>query len=823
MSLFRHLALACALVAVHPVARAASAGEDFFERLVRPLLVTHCYECHSAQAKELKGGLRLDFKGGWEKGGHSGPALVPGDPENSLLIKAIRHTEKDLRMPPVSDSRKQLPMEQILVLEQWVKMGAPDPRTEAAALASKPDGSKHWAFQSVSNPAVPKVKNKSWPRSPIDQFLLAKLEEKKLKPASDTDKRTLIRRATFDLIGLPPTPEEVAAFVGDKSPAAFEKVVERLLASPHYGERWGRHWMDLVRYADTAGDNSDYPVPQLYLYRNYIIDSFNRDKPYDQFLREQLAGDLLPAKDQAQRNDQTIATGYIASARRFGSVVDRYPQHLTIEDTLDNMGRAFMGLTLSCARCHDHKFEPLSVQDYYGLYGIFASTRYAFPGIELLKVQKDFVPLIPKAEYEAMMLPFQAKEKELQKIHDDLAEQRRKLEADNVKLDAAIKAATDEAERQKLSDDNAKLHVKIDELRGSVRRAAEKIEAHKKTAPTVAMAYAVQDDKGANAKIQLRGEPDRLGAEVPRKFLDILGGHKLPAEQASASGRRALADWIADAKNPLTARVMVNRIWQHHFGNGLVRTPNDFGLRGEQPTHPELLDWLAHRFVADGWSVKQMHRHIMLSRAYQMASMDDPKQLAADPDNNWLWKFNRRRLDAEAVRDTLLMLSGSLDLSPMTEPHPFPEVEKWTFTQHHPFKDVYPSNRRSIYLMQKRLTAMPYFQTFDGADANATTPARDTSVTTLQALYLMNDEFVHQQAGKFAERLLRDRADDSTRLELAFELVLGRAPTTEERVQSGQYLQTLADRLKDSNGSAKEVWASYARVLLRLNEFLYID
>ncbi|HXG60800.1 MAG TPA: DUF1549 domain-containing protein, partial [Planctomycetota bacterium] len=382
-------------------------GAEFFERRIRPVLADKCYKCHSAQAGKVKADLALDTREGLRRGGHSGPAVVPGDPENSLLIKAIRHTDEDLEMPPKEADR--LTPEQVRDFEVWVKMGAPDPRGSDVTPPAKPridfaEARKFWSYRPVQDPPLPAVKDRAWPESPIDRFILAKLEEKGLRPAPDADKRTLLRRVTFDLTGLPPTPEEMEAFLADDSPDAFAKVVERLLASPHYGERWGRHWLDVVRYADTAGCNSDYPIPQMYRYRDWVIRAFNQDKPYGDFIREQLAGDLLPWKTWEERNEKVIATGYIANSRRFASSENGI-QHLIIEDTIDNLGRTFLGLTIHCARCHDHKFDAISNEDYYALYGIFESTRYPFPGVELNKVPRDLVPLVPPEEVERILAP----------------------------------------------------------------------------------------------------------------------------------------------------------------------------------------------------------------------------------------------------------------------------------------------------------------------------------------------------------------------------------------------------------------------------------
>jgi cytochrome c553 len=387
-------------------------GVEFFEKKVRPVLVKHCYECHAADAKKLKGDLLLDTRDGVLKGGVTGPAVVPGDPAKSLLIRAVRHTDEKLKMP-----KEKLSAQEIADLEAWVKMGAPDPRTGAVKTARlTPEAAKDfWAFKPLVRPAVPKLaSNDSPPTNTIDAFILAKLEVKGLSPAPPADRRTLIRRATYDLTGLPPTPEEIDAFLKDKSPDAFAKVVDRLLASSAYGERWGRHWMDVVRYADTAGDNSDYPIPQIYKYRNWVIDAFNRDLPYDEFVRQQLAGDLLPAKNETDRRAKLVATGYLANTKRFGSYEDaRYPWYLTYEDQIDNLGRTFLALTINCARCHDHKFDPISQTDYYALYGFFSSTRYPRPGIELDKVQRDFVPLASAAEIEKFEKERSAKQKEL--------------------------------------------------------------------------------------------------------------------------------------------------------------------------------------------------------------------------------------------------------------------------------------------------------------------------------------------------------------------------------------------------------------------------
>jgi hypothetical protein len=772
----------------------------FFEKRIRPVLVEHCYECHSADAKKIRGGLVLDSRAGVIQGGDSGPVIAPGSPEASPLIQAVRHADPDTAMPP----KTKIPDLAIADLEEWVRQGAPDPRSDDTAAVAQARSAidwdkarEWWSFRPLSKAPPPKVKNSRWPANDVDRFILARLEKEGLKPVADAEKRTLIRRATYDLIGLPPTPEEIDAFLADKSSDAFAKVVDRLLASPHYGERWGRHWLDVVRYADTAGDNSDFPVPQMHRYRDWVIRAFNRDLPYDQFVREQLAGDLLPGATEAETRERLIATGYIANARRFGSRVDDYPQHLTIEDTIDNVGRAFLGLTVSCARCHDHKFDPVSAADYYGLYGIFHSTRYPWPGIELDQKQRDLVPLVSAAEAEAAL-----------KVH---REKQASLDEAVKRLEKEFKAAEGDAKKP--------LEKSLDEA----KKAADR---HKKTPPPFEQAYAVAEAKKiGNAAIQLKGDPAKPGETLPRRFLTVLGGATLPPDEGG-SGRRQLAEWIVARDNPLTARVMVNRIWLHHFGQGLVPTANDFGKQGQPPTHPELLDWLAARFIDSGWSVKAMHRLIVNSRTYRLASQRDVRSAEMDANNALLGSFPRRRLDAEALRDTLLALGGNLETAP-AEPHPFPPQTEWNYTQHNPFRAVYDTKRRSVYLMTQRIQRHPYLAIFDGADPSASTARRTTSTTPLQALYLLNDPFVHEQSAQFAKRVQSSAKDDPGRLRFAYQTALGRVAERDELERGQQFLAQVREKLTASGTSPDqaetEAWQAMVRVLFRLNEFVYVD
>jgi hypothetical protein len=770
---------------------------EFFEKEIRPLLVAHCFECHSSDADELGGGLRLDTRTRLLQGGDSGPAAQPGNPGNSLFIRAIKYTDPLLQMPPSG----RLTEREIAALIKWVDIGLPYPRADAGQPRNEQpphttaDTQSWWSFQrSAEPPSLPAVQDPTWPSNAIDRFVLAQLETQEFRPAPAADRRTLIRRATFDLIGLPPTPDEVSAFLADSSPDAFARRVDRLLGSHHYGERWGRHWLDVVRYADTSGCNGDFPVPEAFRYRNYVIDSWNADKPYDEFVREQIAGDLLPAESDEIRYQRLIATGYLAISRRFSSLGEEF--HLTLDDTVDNLGKAILGLTISCARCHAHKFDPIPQTDYYALYGIFQSTRYSFPGTEIYRHTRHLAPLVPRS----------------------LAEQIGPTLAEIEQLDEQIfetystMAALDTGEKKDaLRKDWGKLKIRRDEL----TKATQSFDK----------AFAASEGEPVNVRLHIKGDPKNLGPTIPRGFLQVLGGHRLSADEPG-SGRLQLADWLTSAQNPLTARVIVNRVWQHHFGQGLVRTPNDFGTRGSPPTHPQLLDYLTYRFLKGGWSIKDLHREIMLSRTYQMGIVERASYSEADPDNRYLWTFPRRRLDAEAIRDSMLAISGALDRS-QGGPHPFEPEWEWRYSQHVPFVDDFPTRRRTVYLMQQRIRQQPYLAVFDGADTNVATGGRQVSTTPQQALFMLNSEFVHEQAERFAE-FLSDTVDGETgQVQFAYQLALGRPPDERELVEAIEFIgQARAEvgRLEIADAERPvEALASYLRVLLSSNEFMFVE
>ncbi len=702
------------------------AGDDaFFETKIRPVLANTCLRCHGTE--KTSGGLRLDSRQALLDGGDSGPALIPGKPERSLLIQTLRHEGDAPHMPP----KEKLSPQIVADFTTWVRTGARWPTGTTSTPATE-GSSTHWAFQPVRAVKPPTFEGRDG--NPIDAFLLEKQRLKGLRPTGPADRRTLLRRITYDLTGLPPSPQETDAFLADASPNAFVRVVDRLLASPHYGERWGRHWLDVVRYADTAGETADYPVPDAWRYRNYVLDAFNADKPYDEFLRQQIAGDILASKLPAtaspqRRAESIVATGYISIARRFG--FDPLKDHnLTIDDTLDTLGKSVLGLALGCARCHDHKYDPIPTRDYYALYGIFDSTRYPFPGSEKDKRPHEMVPLQPSGK-------------------------------------------------------------------------------------SPEQAYAVAEGKPHNVRIHKRGDPDSPGVEVPRHFLQLFGGQAV--SPSAGSGRLQLADWLTDPRNPLTARVMVNRIWQGHFGVGLVKTANDFGTRGEPPTHPELLDYLAARFIESGWSIKAMHRSIVLSEAYQRAGGHDDRNAALDHDNSLLWRFSRRRLSAEEIRDAMLAVSGDLDATP-GGPHPFPASNTWGFTQHGPFLAVYEHNRRSVYLMTQRIKRHPFLALFDGADTSSSTGVRYTTTVPTQALFFLNDPFVHDRTAHLAQRLLKG-TDDAQRLDRAARLLYGRPATARQSETAERFLR--ARRAEKANDG--DAWAAWLRVMLCSNEFLYVD
>jgi mono/diheme cytochrome c family protein len=920
------LALPAVVGAAGPAARPPITPEQaaFFEGRVRPVLAEHCFSCHGP--KKQRSGLRLDSAEGLRKGGDGGPVVLPGDPDNSPLIRAVRQ-QGDRKMPP----KGKLPRQAVEELAAWVKMGAPWPPEKAVAAGPKVNQARknHWAFQPVRKPARPSVRDRAWPATPLDHFVLARLEEKGLTPSPPADRRTLVRRVTFDLTGLPPTPEEVSAFEADPSPDAFAKVVDRLLASPAYGERWARHWLDVARYADTKGYVffQDSAYPWAYTYRDYVIRALNEDLPYDQFVLQQLAADRLPLG--ADRRPLT-ALGFLSLGGRFMN-----NRQDIIDDQIDVVTRGLLGLTVTCARCHDHKFDPIPQRDYYGLYGVFAST--VEPPVPPL-----FEPPPQTAAYAAFDRELKAREKRLsdfvrakhaqlvggarsrvaeyllaaQALRDQPSTEDFMLIADGNDLNPTMVlrwkvylertarsrdpvfapwhafAALPAAEfARRAAEVSARLAGRPDPARpvnplvaemfagrppgslaevarrygellngvdkvwrqtlaargaNAVRRLPDPAEEELRqvfygpeSPPSVPVPplgdLALLPDRPSQAKLQelvkaletwrasgpgappramvledaptpyepkvfLRGNPHNLGEAVPRRLPQVLAS--VSAEPFhEGSGRLELARAIADPRNPLTARVLVNRVWLHHFGAGLVRTPSDFGLRSAPPSHPDLLDWLAAAFVEDGWSVKKLHRAILLSRAYQQQSHDRPECLRVDPENRLLWKVNRQRLDFEATRDALLAVAGRLNRTVGG-----PSVRDITAPL---------ATRRTLYGYLDRLNVPGLYRTFDFPSPDATSPQRDATTVAPQALFLMNNPFVIECARHLVRRPdVTGVSDVAGKVARLYRLVYGRPPSPEEMGLASEYLGTAPSPV---------AWERYGQALLLANEFAFID
>ncbi len=955
-----------------PVYLRADDGEsfEFYEKQVRPVLVKHCYECHSGT--KAGGGLSLEDASGWLKGGESGAAVVAHEPESSLLIEAVRY--KSLEMPPLEAGGK-LNEETIATLTTWIKNGASAPKDSTIKVGGmrREQAEKWWSFQPLQ-PFKRELTSEL-----IDSDIESGWTQQGLKPSQPADKRTLIRRVTYDLTGLPPTQEQIAEFLNDQSEHAFANLVDRLLESPQYGVHWGRRWLDLVRYADTAGENTDRPLPHAWRYRNWVFDAWNQNMPLDQFARMQIAGDLLSiSKSKPHQPEGIIATGYLAIARRFGHNID-HDMHLTYEDVIDNLGKTFLGLTLACARCHDHKYDPVSQEDYYALYGAFESSKFSFPGCEPIGQPRDLIPLIESERYDEIQQQYETSLEQYnqsanaRKMHSDhlaalqeksatlLASDQvgegeskqitsnessdpieismRKGEvlqltvlpnanhgADTTRIELSIESISDSAAKwhsdeliPRFSEQNSAIGSRgatwclLDlsesprllanyqagisnqpslisftnaELPSAMVNQSEQSVAVWTTLPSrslflhpgpnqnvaitwtcpkddtytifglvndshpagldgvsyrlqhfddpdlgpglmqldeitraeihdppdppeIPVAYGVVEGEIKNSMLQERGDPEQLGQPITRHWLTVFGGKTL--DSPASSGRLEMADEIV--RNPLFSRTFVNRLWQWHFGQGLVTTPNDFGFRGSQPTHPILLEQLAAHFVSGGYRIKEMHRLLVNTRTYQRDSLN-VKNLEKDPDNHWLSGFTRRRLTAEEIRDSLLMASGEIDLD-FGEAHPFPPEKDWNYSQHNPFNAVYSNARRSAFMMVQRQRRHPYLALFDGPDPNASTPARQSTTVPVQSLYFLNDPFFHHHAAAFANKFT-DTKKSEDRLVLMYQKLFGRDPDPDEILLFLDYLET-------QNQSHSEVWSSIARTMLSSNEFLYID
>jgi hypothetical protein len=705
-------------------------------------------------------------------------------------------------MPPSG----KLPAAEVANLAAWVKMGAPWPGTAPAKQTPAASGEgftreqkEFWAFRPPVAVAPPAVRDAAWPRNPIDHFLLAGLEAKGLRPAPPADRRTLLRRVTLDLTGLPPTPEEVRAFVADPSENAFARVVDRLLASPAYGERWGRRWLDVARYADSNGMDENLSFAHAWHYRDYVIDAFNKDKPFDRFVKEQLAGDLLPAATEAERRELITATGFLTVGPKMLAEDDPVKMQMDIVDEqLDTVGQAFFGLTFGCARCHDHKFDPIPTADYYSLAGIFKSTRTMDTFTVVASWHER--PLATAAEVELLGVYDAA----TAALRARLAGLERGLPALRVMAGNAARLA---AEKQIL-----------------VLRQA--IDARDKVRPAVPMAMAVEEGTVEDLRVHVRGSHLNLGPVVPRRFPRVLAGDEQRPLGGKQSGRLQLAEWLTRPDHPLTARVFVNRVWLGHFGEGLVRTPDNFGRLGDRPANPALLDWLAVRFVRDGWSVKKLHRLILLSNAYQMSTAYDARAAQADPDNRLFWRMNRRRMEAEQLRDSLLSVSGRLDRAMGGSLLTVPDRRYVVGTSSESY-DRYDTPRRSIYLPVIRSDVFSVFQAFDFADPSVTNGRRDTTTVAPQALFMLNGKLALDESKQLAQRLLAMPGDDAGRVSAAYERLYSR-PASASDVRRAldflkRYEQVLAGQKVAAAESRPRAWQGLCRVLLASNEFIFVE
>jgi mono/diheme cytochrome c family protein len=783
-----------------------AAKVEFFEKKVRPILVEHCYHCHSADTKPA-GNLRVDDHRGLLAGGNTGPAVVPGNPEKSLLLKRVTQENLKKRMPIEG---QHLNEEQVATLTKWIKDGAAWPAVRVPASLGKlrPEyeqlKKEHWAWQPFTQPAVPDIRNPQFEiRSPVDTFLLAKLDAKGLKPVGQADKVALIRRVTFDLTGLPPTPAEIDTFVKDTSPTAFEKVVDKLLASSQFGERWGRHWLDVARYGESTGPSRNIPYPHAWKYRDYVIDAVNADVPFDRFIREQIAGDLLPATSDKERDRLLTATGFLALGVK--DVNQRFKVRFVmdnVDEQIDAVTRSVLGLTVSCARCHDHKFDPIPTTDYYALAGIFTSTDNA-AGVrnKMGGGGLDYYDpaMLVKLTSAAPPVP----EEQLAKLKAEVAEAKEAWDAIRGTPEGLKLAANGQPTQRPFRLKYEKLEADLLALSDP---AARGIAVH-----------GVRDARTiADTEVRIRGEAEKLGPIVPRGFLttfEVPGAAKVNPKQ---SGRLELAQWLTSPKNPLTARVAVNRVWQHLFGTGIVNTVDNFGVMGGAPSHPELLDYLADRFVrgdwanperqrgggvhpvADApgspkpWSVKKLVRELVLTRAYQLGTDATPEHLAADPANRLLWRHSPRRLSAEEIRDATLAAAGSLDLK-RPPASPAKELKMVEMRDNGPEARTINDKadaaaHRSVYLPLLRGVTPKALEAFDPVEQTLVTGTRETTTVPGQALYLLNSAFVRKQSLALAERLLKDDGTDAERVAEAYRRVLGRSPTEKEAERALDFL-----------------------------------
>jgi len=922
-----------ALVALFGSSLCAADAEDntFFEQKIRPVLVRHCYSCHSAHAKNLRGGLLLDTRSGIRKGGDTGAAVVPGKVAESLIIDSLKY--ESFEMPPSG----KLPEHVIADFEKWITLGAPDPRIGTAVATREREidlaaGRQFWSFQPIVSGSPPTIRDRDWPRNAIDRYIKARLESEQITPSQEADKRTFIRRLYFDLIGLPAGPEAIKTFLADPSHGAIEKLVDRLLASSRFGERWGRHWLDVARFSQSTGGGRSLLYNEAWRYRDYVINAYNRDKPFDEFITEQIAGDLLPAGDYRERAEHLIATAFLLLGATNYEQQDKEQLRMdVIDEQIQVVGTALLGMTLGCARCHDHKFDPIPTNDYYALAGIFRSTKSLTPG-NVSGWTKRPLPLSPeqlqqRREFERQLAQATKQKRELQQQIDALrnqlpvmtlddadaklvgnwngstsvkkflgerylygssgpdgeksarfqpdltkpqkmevlisyapfrnratrvpvtishalgketvlVNQRKKPPIDNqfislgtypfsgaggehvqistngtndgcVIVDAVrfVSKAEPNPELQRVEDDLAKLQ---DEL-STINKQIQEMQSHTSKKPSQVIALAEAEEIGDYHRL-IRGNSRNPGDIVPRGFLQVAMHRDLQVKiPAGQSGRLQLANWIASADNPLTARVYVNRIWSHLFGSGLVRTVDNFGTKGERPSHPQLLDYLAGQLIENNWSTKKLIREIVLSKTYRLSSQVTEQQRKRDPANHYFAHQNQRRLEAEAIRDAILQVSGQLDLTMGGQTIRAGTKSEYGYT--------FSSNRRSVYLPVFRNRLHDLLATFDFPDPNLAKGQRNVSTLSTQALYLMNSPFVLEQSRNLAMRLIEAEPDAHTRIKQLYQLALGRLPSIGESRFAATFLEK---RNVHDPSDTIDSWSALCQVVMASIDFRYV-
>ncbi len=799
-----------------------SVSNHFFETKIRPVLAKYCYECHSAAKAE--GGLRVDFRTLVRKGGDRGPAVVPGRPEGSVLLTAISHTDPDLKMPPkgakLSDSI-------VADFRKWIETGAPDPRdgTDADRSFTGLDAARnYWAYQPPTVSKPPAVEDVDWPRSDVDQFVLAMLNENGMQPSGDAQPRTLLRRLHFDLVGLPPSPAAsdhfLAAHQQHGLDAALTQEVDVLLGSPRFGERWGRHWLDVARFGESSGGESNISFPYAWRYRDYVIEAVTADIPFDRFLTEQIAGDLLPFDNDAERARLLTATGFLAvGTKNLGENNEQKFRADIVDEQIDSLTRAVMASSVACARCHHHKFDPFMMEDYYGLAGVFASTETFFGTFTSPANNRSGDPLVlPRVSGQKILHKSLSPEK-----FEELKAKFAVLEAERLEIEESQKAAFAGKEPKK----RFTLREVLANLwgRGPVEGKLETLDDKGQALP---LAMGVLDaEEVLDVRLLVRGELGREGEVVPRAFpraLPIAGTPYIPAQQ---SGRLELAQWLTNEKHPLTTRVFVNRVWKHLFGRGIVATVDNFGSTGEAPSHPELLDTIAVGFISDGWSLKRLVRSLVLSRTYRQASAYNADVFQLDPENRLLWRMPKRRLEAEAIRDAMLVVAGELDesrpdgslVATMIGDRPISLIG---LNRKLP-KDLDGAVYRSVYLPVIRDRLPDVLNLFDFAEPSFVTGDRETTNVPVQALYLMNSSFVQDRAKQLAARLERETSQDEELVQRTFLLCFGREPDAEEKDRSLAFLGQNIPAVSVENTNRDLTVLSFCQAMLSTAEFRNLD